>query len=474
MPENDFDGNIFLLTADSVQWASFNDRLDEIASLTGGTIFEETVSTAPFTVSAMPSLAAGVYGDTVGIGLPETGEPVTLAKAIKGEDFTNILISDNYLFGAEYNYQRGFDMGDLGEPTTKKKIANILQKSPVPGVFEVSEWFYFNILKRIGGRDETFYRSASTLHETAKSYLSEVPQEDNVFCWIHYMDTHHPFEPPQEYLDTRTLNQSKSRSEWASYTREAIQDGGQNLSEPEIADIRGVYDACCEYLFDELKNFVTYLIDSGRYSPEEDLLVFTADHGESLSPGEHGIMGHTPAMYWEDVVRVPLLISHPEWDSTRVEGQVSLIDLMPTILNLVGVPVPDSVEGTASGSPTEMVRDRAFFTGIDPIGPIKSAESVAVSRGVRTNNGKKLFGDYEGVSGSSLVYTEFNETGEEVISTGSEEELIAESGVAGELLKELRETRGDATENVDVTELGSDDKAHDEIQKHLEDLGYLE
>ncbi|TKX67641.1 sulfatase-like hydrolase/transferase [Halorubrum sp. GN11GM_10-3_MGM] len=474
MSENNFDGNIFLLTADSLQWKAFNNRLDEIASLTNGTIFEESVSTAPFTVSAMPSLAAGVYGDTVGIGLPEASKPTTLAEALSRAEFTNILISDNYLFGAEYNYQRGFDMGDLGEPTTKKKIANILQNSPVPGVFEVSEWIYFNIIKRMGANNETFYRSASTLHETAKGYLSDIPQEDNVFCWIHYMDTHHPFEPPQEYLDSRTLNQSKSRSDWASYTRDAIQNGGQNLSESEIADIREVYDACCEYLFDELRNFITYLIDSGRYSPDEDLLVFTADHGESLSPVEHGIMGHTPAMYWEDVVRVPLLVSHPEWDSTRTDGQVSLIDLMPTILDLVGAPVPDSVEGTAAKAPSDLVRDHAFFTGIDPIGPIKSAESVAVSRGIRTNSGKKVFGDYERVSGSPVVSTEFDETEETVLFTGDEGGLIADSETAGEMLKELKEMRGNPTENIDVADLMSDSAAQEEIQEHLEDLGYLE
>lgn len=84
----------------------------------------------------MPSLAAGVYGDTVGIGLSEAGEPTTLADALCRAEFTNLLISDNYLFSAEYNYQRGFDMGDLGEPTTKKKIANILQNSSVTGVLK--------------------------------------------------------------------------------------------------------------------------------------------------------------------------------------------------------------------------------------------------------------------------------------------------------------------------------------------------
>jgi arylsulfatase A-like enzyme len=74
--------------------------------------------------------------------------------------------------------------------------------------------------------------------------------------------------------------------------------------------------------------------------------VVTADHGEAFD--EHGMSYHGVDL-WEPVVRVPLLIYVPGAKPRRVQANRSLVDLVPTMLDLLGLPVPiDEVSGEST------------------------------------------------------------------------------------------------------------------------------
>src|SRR6202030_56676 len=79
---------------------------------------------------------------------------------------------------------------------------------------------------------------------------------------------------------------------------------------------------------------------------DRTIVVVVGDHGESL--GEHGERTHGLFVY-EGVTRVPLIIRAP---SSRMRGRrvadvVRSVDVMPTVLELLGIPVPSSVAGTS-------------------------------------------------------------------------------------------------------------------------------
>jgi choline-sulfatase len=107
---------------------------------------------------------------------------------------------------------------------------------------------------------------------------------------------------------------------------------------------------------------------------DETIVVVTSDHGESF--GEHGYLQHGPRVD-EPVMHVPLLIflpkHHPAYDpGRRVDSLVSVIDIMPTLLDAVGVSVPEGVEGLSlmgeiRGGPRWFYGEsgRAFM-GLDP------------------------------------------------------------------------------------------------------------
>jgi arylsulfatase A-like enzyme len=78
---------------------------------------------------------------------------------------------------------------------------------------------------------------------------------------------------------------------------------------------------------------------------EDTLIIFTTDHGTYL--GEHGSIGKTPILY-EEVSHIPLIIRPPDsyrMDIKRTNAMVQPPDLMPTILDFIGVSIPESVQG---------------------------------------------------------------------------------------------------------------------------------
>ena len=77
---------------------------------------------------------------------------------------------------------------------------------------------------------------------------------------------------------------------------------------------------------------------------EKTVLIITSDHGEEF--GEHGFKYHAKHLY-EEVLRVPLIVSCPAMTALggSVPAQVSSIDIVPTILEIVGIPGGDKIQG---------------------------------------------------------------------------------------------------------------------------------
>lgn len=129
------------------------------------------------------------------------------------------------------------------------------------------------------------------------------------FVWIHLYDPHAPYEPPEPF---------------ASRFRSSPYDG-------EIAYM----DSVLGRLFGQLRTLHAY---------DNSVIAVMADHGEAL--GEHGERGHGLFVY-DTTVRVPLIIKLPGQRSSgkRVRTQAELVDVLPTLLDLVGVPRPNAVQG---------------------------------------------------------------------------------------------------------------------------------
>ena len=169
----------------------------------------------------------------------------------------------------------------------------------------------FEVYKGVGaagrGTVETRQRRADVVMNDAIGWLDTVG-ESRFFLWTHLYDAHRPYDPPEPYRTTY----------------------GHNLYVGEIA----FADAQIGRLLEALEQ---------RQLLDRTIVMVTADHGESL--GEHGERDHGIFVY-EGVLRVPLVIRAPGLGAGRVNDVVRLTDLMPTALDLLGVPAPPA-DGTS-------------------------------------------------------------------------------------------------------------------------------
>ena len=118
------------------------------------------------------------------------------------------------------------------------------------------------------------------------------------------------------------------------------------LSSSDVDYLRRLYDAEIRGVDAELGR-IFRLLDSPRHRAET-IVILTSDHGEEFL--EHGGMQHGYRLY-EELLRIPMIIRAPGVPPSRiVDGPASHVDLAPTVLELLGVPVPESFQGRSLAS----------------------------------------------------------------------------------------------------------------------------
>jgi choline-sulfatase len=158
--------------------------------------------------------------------------------------------------------------------------------------------------------------------QRAEAWLSAHPAGPH-FVWIHLYDPHDPYEPP------------------APYSR-------------IYAD--RLYDGEIAYADSALANFIAYVKKRNWYA--NSLIVVVGDHGEGL--GEHHEDTHGIFLY-DSTTHVPLIFKLPAAGGSAagvkvVDAQVRTIDILPTVLELIGAPVRSGLDGESM---------KSYFAGLD-------------------------------------------------------------------------------------------------------------
>jgi arylsulfatase A-like enzyme/Tfp pilus assembly protein PilF len=167
----------------------------------------------------------------------------------------------------------------------------------------------------------TVQKKGDEVMDLALAWLETV-QQRKFFAWVHLYDPHTPYEPPEPF-----------RSRY--------------LGRPYVGEVA--------YTDQVVGRLVSWLRGAGVW--DRTVLVLLADHGESL--GEHGENAHTFFVY-DATQHVPFVVRTPWGDRGRSKAQVSTVDVMPTLLDLVGLP-PEP--GTDGRSLARLVLDPAAEAG---------------------------------------------------------------------------------------------------------------
>ena len=151
---------------------------------------------------------------------------------------------------------------------------------------------------------DTIERRGDRVVDEALNWLKLNPKGP-FFLWVHLYDPHAPYNPPEPYA-----------SRYRAYP----------------------YDGEIAFADAQVGRLVAFLRQQGQNS----LMVLASDHGESL--GEHGEKTHGFFIY-NSTLHVPLIIKAPGAVPRVVQDEVSLVDVLPTILQALKTPIPSSVQG---------------------------------------------------------------------------------------------------------------------------------
>jgi arylsulfatase A-like enzyme len=326
--------NIVLITIDALradalgclsEEAPPTPQIDKLASR--GIVFRKAYVQATWTLGSFSSMMTSLYpfeaGTAAGTktpgGLSALMEaPPTAAELLSETGYhtvaqlTNPYLTD--LFGAI----RGF-----------REVRHSLAPRP---------YFQRPVLRlRKALRDAQAGDGAEVMTRGAEAWLDEGRREP-FFLWVHYLDVHEPYVPP-----------GTTTSVYRALLRVA-EDGGPGEKAEARKRLRELYDAEVTYCDHYVGRLLAALEERGL--ADRSVVILTADHGEAF--WEHGVRGHHrhlpggEKMYEHDeVLRVPLIMALPDGRDagTVIDEPVRMLDLMPTILALAGVEIPEHVRG---------------------------------------------------------------------------------------------------------------------------------
>jgi arylsulfatase A-like enzyme len=179
------------------------------------------------------------------------------------------------------------------------------------------------------------------------------------FMFLHGYDSHGQYDPPNGYtkrfLDFDYKGPLKGgKEEQGKFREEGLEKGYITLTDDDVRFWRALYDEKINDVDERFRQFIEELKKLGLL--DKTIVVLTSDHGTEFY--EHKRFDHGFSLY-DELIHVPLIFWLPNAKGGRViEDQVRGIDIMPTLLDLLGVKVSKKVRAQMKGvSLTSLMRD---------------------------------------------------------------------------------------------------------------------
>lgn len=173
-------------------------------------------------------------------------------------------------------------------------------------------------------------------------WLDQRTDEEPFFAYVHTIDPHVPYRPPQRFLELYGDSSYRGPVDFRldSTLLENVKLGRVRLNPRDREHLQALYDGEITYHDVHFRAILDGL--ERRGVADDTLVVVTSDHGEEF--WDHGSVGHGHSVY-EELLHVPLFVKLPGAPARRVEASVGLVDVMPTILEALGIDAPDEMSG---------------------------------------------------------------------------------------------------------------------------------
>jgi arylsulfatase A-like enzyme len=300
-------------------------------------LFEQAHSPSSSTRDSMTGLFASSYpGELDGNISPDYG---LLAPALRHKGYATASLVGNFILNRRIGIHQGFDYRVVVNQHLRYYNPFSLQ---LPGLGIIARL----VADRPGAKG--LINTSPLLMGHLNNFLRGKGHHQPFFLWVHFMDPHDPYDPPEKYR--RQLGIPKGP--WPVFaphdpdlktpTEHGMIEGRDLLTPKEKHYVRELYDGEVAYADDLLGEVLRSL---GRVSSSNrpTIIWVISDHGEEF--WDHGKYYHGHTLY-DELLHVPMMISAPgAAPGKRIKERVASFDLMPTLCELCGVPQPKTFRG---------------------------------------------------------------------------------------------------------------------------------
>lgn len=388
--------NILLIVADQLRFDALGcygntqihtPNIDSIAL--NGSTFENHFVQAPVCSPSRCTMMTGRYPKNHGTrdnGIPLRGEEVTLAQTLQEHGYLTAAIGKMH-FTTQFqpkereeedwpDHRYGFEIVHTTCDTKTGEYLNWLK--------DISEEDY-EIVKMQGERKAREDRASAIEKESnhlPQVYQSNVNPSFHQSAWIadqtiqlvesqdksrpffvlcSFVDPHHPFDPPVPYstmydpekMEVAVYKEGELEDKPPHFKKHRTGHGYSNekydyqkLTKLDWNTIKAAYYGMITLVDENIGRILDALKKQGM--EEDTIVLFTSDHGELL--GDHGLLFKGPFMY-DSIIKAPMVLKWPGMipRGARYSTFTEHVDLMPTLLDFVGITVPYGVQGRSLG-----------------------------------------------------------------------------------------------------------------------------
>lgn len=282
-----------------------------------GVRFERAYAPFPKTNPSLCSLMTGRYPSAHGVRrngahLPET--ELTMAELLDAAGYETVAFISNHVMHSRYGLAQGF------------RIYNEDLPDPIP-------------------TRDSMERTAGSLVDAVLGW-ARGPERGGgapLLLWVHFIDPHGPYTPPA-FSWPGAGDPEEARSLPVSATNDGLDVIPAYQALPGVSasgEYIARYDAEVEHMDRELGRLLEGLESAGILPGA--YVIFAADHGESL--GDHGRWFQHGSSLYDPQIRIPMLVSGPGIEPGVRQATVSSIDILPSLLDLLGLQVYGGIQG---------------------------------------------------------------------------------------------------------------------------------
>ncbi|HJC56810.1 MAG TPA: sulfatase-like hydrolase/transferase [Candidatus Eisenbergiella intestinipullorum] len=210
------------------------------------------------------------------------------------------------------------------------------------------------------GKEDNYYSTLPLEHhynewiaEHTIEELANIPEDKPFFIWCSFPDPHFPFGPPEPYCnsyrpedmpdpiawddDRKEMNELYHAEYYKKRGETSIDGGPCEYNLEQIRETKALAWGMVQHVDDCIGKVMNYLEHSGKR--ENTVVIFLADHGELM--GDHGMYCKGP-FHYDGLLHIPLIMSWPGHfqEKAKTGALVSILDFMPTILDLAKISYP--------------------------------------------------------------------------------------------------------------------------------------